>query len=131
MATKTYYLSLEQVLIIHTDQIERYGGSHGLRDLGLLESAVFRPQSSFSDQDLYPTIFNKAAALLQSLLKNYPFLEGNKRTATASTLVFLEMNSYSLKVGNKDLVEFILKIEKSDSTLEQIASWLQDHSVKL
>src|SRR5579859_834077 len=84
------YVSLEDLLIIHTDQIERYGGSHGIRDIGLIESALFRPQSSFGGEDLYPDFFDKAAVLVHSLLLNHAFVDGNKRTAMATVLVFLE-----------------------------------------
>ncbi|OGY11265.1 MAG: hypothetical protein A3F61_03600 [Candidatus Blackburnbacteria bacterium RIFCSPHIGHO2_12_FULL_41_13b] len=131
MSPRTYFLDIEQVLIIHTDQIERYGGSHGLRDLGLLESAVFRSQATFGKEDLYPSIFGKAAALFQSLVLNHPFIDGNKRTATASTLVFLEMNGYSVKVGQKVLVKFVLQIEKETLEIEQIYSWLKKNSKKV
>ena len=131
MSPRTYFLDIEQVLIIHTDQIERYGGSHGLRDLGLLESAVFRSQATFGKEDLYPSIFGKAAALFQSLVLNHPFIDGNKRTTTASTLVFLEMNGYSVKVGQKVLVKFVLQIEKETLEIEQIYSWLKKNSKKV
>lgn len=131
MSPRTYFLDIEQVLIIHTDQIERYGGSHGLRDLGLLESAVFRSQATFGKEDLYPSIFGKAAALFQPLVLNHPFIDGNKRTATASTLVFLEMNGYSIKVGQKVLVKFVLQIEKETLEIEQISSWLKKNSKKI
>jgi len=131
VSPRTYFLDIEQVLIIHTDQIERYGGSHGLRDLGLLESAVFRSQATFGKEDLYPSIFGKAAALFQSLVLNHPFIDGNKRTATASTLVFLEMNGYSVKVGQKVLVKFVLQIEKETLEIEQIYSWLKKNSKKV
>ncbi len=130
MTSHTYFLNLEQVITVHTDQIERYGGSHGLRDLGLLESAVFRPQSSFDGEDLYPSIFHKAASLLHSLIMNHPFVDGNKRTATATTLLFLEMNNYSLEVKQKNLVQFILQIEKEDMKVEEISSWLSKNSKK-
>lgn len=131
MTSQIYFLDLEQVLVIHTDQIERYGGSHGLRDLGLLESAIYRPQTTFGGQDLYPSIFNKAAALFQSLIMNHPFVDGNKRTATTSVLVFLETNGYSLKVAQKELVKFVLKAEKEDLDAEQISSWLKKNSVRI
>src|SRR5688572_20333207 len=78
------YLSPQQVLAIHDQMIKRFGGSSGIRDVGLLESAVARPKATFDGNDLYPSIFQKAAALLQSLLKNHPFVDGNKRTALTS-----------------------------------------------
>ena len=74
------YLTVPQILFLHSRLIEETGGSQGLRDLGLLESAVARPQTSFSGEDLYPGLFTKAAALMDSLINNRPFLDGNKRT---------------------------------------------------
>lgn len=90
---KTIFLTLEQVLAIHYDQIERYGGSHGVRDLALLESATQRPQASFMGEDLYPDIFKKGAALMHSLILNHPFVDGNKRSGVVSTASFLHYNS--------------------------------------
>ena len=81
------YLSVEEVLLIHRQCIERAGGASGVRDHGLLESAVFRPQSGY-----YPTPIVQAAALLESLLMNHPFVDGNKRTAFAATYIFLKNN---------------------------------------
>jgi len=127
VAKQTLFLTLEQILTIHTDQIERYGGSHGLRDLGLLESAVFRPASSFGGEDLYPTIFDKAAALTHSLLLNHPFVDGNKRTAIASMILFLEINRQKFFFSEKEIIEFALWVENKKPTLEQIAGWLEKH----
>ena len=126
----TIFLTLEQILIIHEDQLERYGGSFGLRDLPLLESAIFRPQSSFGGEDLYVTIFDKAAAMMHSLLKNHAFVDGNKRTATVSTIMLLELNRYKLAVNQKELVEFAMHVENEALSLDEIASWLQKHSKK-
>ena len=83
------YLTSHRVLFIHDQVIRRTGGSYGVRDLGLLESAVYRPQTTFDAQDLYLSIFDKAAALLQSLLKNHPFIDGNKRTALSLSLIHI------------------------------------------
>jgi len=124
------YLTLEELLIIHEDQIERYGGSSGLRDLGLLESALFRPQSTFGGEDLYETIFDKAAVLLHSLLMNHAFVDGNKRTAMASCLVFLEMNSYTLFVSQDEVVDAALSVENKKWDVEKITSWLKKNSRK-
>lgn len=128
MDQQTFFLTLEQVLVIHEDQVDRYGGSHGLRDLNLLESAIMRPQSSFGGKDLYPTIFDKAGALWHSLALNHPFIDGNKRTATASVLVFLELNGLKLKVSQKALVKAALDVESKNLTLEEIAQWLKNNS---
>ncbi len=131
MTTQTSFLTLEQILVIHEDQIDRYGGSHGIRELALLESAVFRPQSTFAGEELYSTIFDKASALIHSLVLNHPFVDGNKRTATASMLVFLEINGLTLKVGQKELLKTVLKIESKDMDIEEIADWLKKNSKSL
>jgi death-on-curing protein len=86
------FLTLAEVIEIHTDQIQRYGGREGIRDIGLLSSAVAMPHASFSDQFLHADIFEMAAAYAFHLSQNHPFIDGNKRTALASALVFLEMN---------------------------------------
>ena len=125
------YLTLEQVLLIHEDQVVRYGGSSGLRDLSLLESAIFRPQSTFGGEDLYQTIFDKVAALMHSLILNHVFVDGNKRTGTASMLVFLELNGYRLKVSQKVLVEAAMNVESKRWNIEEIATWLKKNSKKM
>lgn len=86
------FLTLAEVVEIHTDQIQRYGGGEGIRDINLLISAVAMPYASFSDQFLHADIFEMAAAYAFHLSQNHPFIDGNKRTALASALVFLEMN---------------------------------------
>lgn len=128
--TKIFFLTLEQVLAIHYDQVERYGGSHGVRDLALLESATQRPEASFMGEDLYPTIFDKAAALMHSLILNHPFVDGNKRTGIVSTTSFLHFNSYDLKVSQNDLVKITLFVESKKLNLEQISKWLKEHSIQ-
>lgn len=128
MAFQINYLTLEQILVIHQDQIEQYGGSHGLRDLALLESAVFRPQSSFSGKELYKTIFDKTAAIMHSLILNHPFIDGNKRTGIVSAVVFLELNGFRLEVSQKELVKTALKIESKELSLENVAEWLKLNS---
>ena len=127
---KTNFLTLEQVLAIHFDQIENYDGSHGVRDLSLLESAVMRPQASFMGEDLYEDLFAKAAALFHSLVLNHPFIDANKRTSTVATGWFLHLNGFDLKVSLKGLEEASLNIESKKWDLEQISKWIKEHSVK-
>lgn len=124
------YLSVAQVLAIHFDQIERYGGSHGVRDLSLLESAVSRPQSSFGGEDLYTDIFFKAAALMHSLALNHPFFDGNKRTSIVSAARFLYINGYSLEFTQEQFVEFALKVATKKLDIVQISAFLKKHSKK-
>lgn len=127
---KISYVSLDVVLAIHDDMIDRYGGSHGIRDLGLIQSAIARPQSSFGGEDLYPYIFDKAAALFHSLIFNHAFVDGNKRTTIVSTARFLSMNGYELEVSEKEFVAFPLQVENKHLSIEEISNWLQKHSKK-
>lgn len=124
------FLTLEQVIYIHENQIDLYGGIHGIRDLGLLESAILRPQTTFGGVDLYVSIFDKAAALIHSLLLNHAFVDGNKRTAVTSTLTFLELNGFSVVTANQKLEEFGLWVENKKPSIEKIATWLKRHSKK-
>lgn len=124
-------LSLEQILLIHEDQISSYGGSHGLRDIALLESAVYRSHATFGGIDLYPSIYEKTGALVHSLLLNHPFVDGNKRTAMASMLVFLEINGYLFFVTQKELVKTALSIENKKWNIEKISLWLKKHAKKI
>ena len=128
---KTVFITIEQVLAIHHDQIENYSGSHGIRDINLLESAIDRPKASFMGEDLYPTIFHKAAALVHSIINNHPFIDGNKRTGVVSTAYFLHLNGWKLQVEQNELVEAPLHIESKKWDLEQISKWLKEHSKKV
>ncbi|HUM70888.1 MAG TPA: type II toxin-antitoxin system death-on-curing family toxin, partial [Chloroflexota bacterium] len=92
----TEYLTAQQVLFIHARLIATTGGEHGVRDIGLLESAVARPQATFDGVELYPDLFHKAAALMESLAQNHPFVDGNKRTAITATAMFLRRNGRRL-----------------------------------
>lgn len=127
---KVIYLTPAQVIFIHDKMVARFGGSHGIRDLGLIESAVYRAQAAYSGEEFYKTIFEKAAALLQSLLKNHPFVDGNKRTALTSAGVFLKLNGYRLKNAKKEEVEFAVRVDNQNLDLAEIALWLESHCQK-
>lgn len=124
------YLSVKDVLLLHQIAIDKFGGSHGLRDFGLLESAIMRPQTTFGGEDLYKTIFGKAAALLHSLLMNHQFVDGNKRTAMFSVMTFLELNGYEFIAEQNDVVDYALYIENSQPEIEEIAEWLEKNCKK-
>jgi len=130
-AKKIVFLTINQVLFIHDQMVKRFGGSHGIRDIGLIESAVARPQATFGGKHLYSSLFDKAAALLQSLLKNHPFVDGNKRTALVSAGVFLKKNGYKLINNHKQEIEFAIRVDNGNLTVEQISKWLKEHSVKI
>jgi death on curing protein len=119
------YLTAEQVLFIHARLITETGGSHGVRDLSMLLSALGRPQSSFDDHDLYPDLFSKAAALLDSLIRNHPFVDGNKRAGITAAALFLRLNGYQLEVTNSELEKFTLKVARSHHNVDEIAVWLR------
>lgn len=125
------YLTLQQVLLIHSRSIKIFGGSSGIRDIGLIESAVARPRATFDGKDLYKTIFDKSAALLQSLLKNHAFVDGNKRTAIVSAGIFLKLNGYKLINTHDEEVKFAIKVDNQNLTIQEIARWLKKNSKKI
>ena len=124
----TQYLTAEQALFIHARLIEETGGSSGIRDLGLLRSAVSRPQATFAQEELYPNILLKAAALLESLVNNHPFVDGNKRTGITASALFLQANGYKLNASQKELSDFTLSIAKGVKNIESISLWLERHT---
>ena len=128
---KIQYLTLDEIFAIHESMIDSYGGSHGIRDLGLIQSALGRPVAAFGGVDLYPTIFDKAAALFHSLMFNHAFIDGNKRTTFATTVRFLNKNGYNLEISQKEVVDFPLKVENQHLSLEEIAAWLKNNSKKV
>lgn len=123
------YLTAANVLQIHFEIIEETGGSHGIRDVSLLESAVERPKASFGGRDLYPNLVLKAASLIHSLLLNHPFLDGNKRTVTLAMIAFLKLNGTKIKVSQKELVDFALWVENEKPDIKRIADWIKKHSI--
>lgn len=124
------YLTVQDILLLHNFAIDEFGGSHGLRDFGLLESAVGRPQATFGGEDLYPTIFLKGAALVHSLLLNHQFVDGNKRTAMFSVMTFMESNEYKMIATQKEVVECALWIENQKPEIEEISTWLNKNTKK-
>lgn len=122
------YMTVEQILFLHSRLVAETGGSHSVRDLGSLLSAVARPQASFDDQDLYPDLFTKAAALMDSLIRNHPFLDGNKRTGIAAAALFLRINGYRLNAASTELQIFTLDVAQSRQALAEIATRLKNHS---
>lgn len=129
--TDVTYITLDEVLAIHDDMVERYGGSFGIRDLGLIQSAIARPKATFGGVDLYPIIIDKASALFHSLIFNHAFADGNKRTALTSTARFLHLNGYELKANQEELINFPLKVENRHLDIEEIARWLKEHTKKV
>lgn len=123
------YLTAEQILFLHARLVAETGGLHGVRDLGMLESAVARPKATFGEKDLYPDIFTKAAALLDSLINNHPFVDGNKRTGIAAAALFLRRNGYYLKAEAVELENFTLSVAIEHPDPQIITSWLKEHTL--
>ena len=118
------YIRIEDVLAIHSDQIERYGGSQGLRDPVLLEAALFRPRTGY-----YQSLIDEAATLWESLSQNRPFVDGNKRTAFASTYVFLLINGLRIVAGDEDAQVFVLGLyEAGQFEFENLRVWLSENT---
>jgi death on curing protein len=119
----TLYPTFAETLELHTRLIERFGGKDGVRDMGLLESALMRPQTGY-----YKSLSLEAAALLQSLAQNHAFIDGNKRVAFASAAIFLRMNGYRLKVDADNGEAFIIEdVIQKRASIDVIARWLEKH----
>ncbi|MHB8845353.1 MAG: type II toxin-antitoxin system death-on-curing family toxin [Nitrospirota bacterium] len=123
------YLTAEQALFIHARLIAETGGMHGVRDVGLLRSAVERPRATYGGKDLYRDLFRKAAALMESLVGNHPFLDGNKRTAITAAGLFLMLNGYELDASQKELEAFTLGMALRKSDVQGAAEWFRKHSM--
>lgn len=119
----TDYLTVVEVLAIHQDQIERYGGSHGVRDPGLLEAALFRPQTGY-----YADLIEEAAALWESLSQNHPFIDGNKRTGFAVTWTFLAINGARLTANAVQTERFMLGVYATGAfDFDRLRDWLRQN----
>ena len=122
-------LSKEQILMLHKQLIEQTGGSDGVRDYGLLESAVESPFQSFDGEELYPTIQAKAARLGYGLIKNHCMVDGNKRIGTHAMLVFLAVNGIELSYTQKELYEEILSVASDNLGYEDLLHWVLEHQI--
>ncbi|NJL50009.1 MAG: type II toxin-antitoxin system death-on-curing family toxin [Leptolyngbyaceae cyanobacterium SM2_5_2] len=118
------FLTLDEVLLLHADQIASFGGTNGLRDRGLLESALAQPQATFGGELLHPTLADQAAAYLYHLSRNHPFVDGNKRTAFAVMDTFLEANGYCLTLTNDEAYDLVMQVAQGQLDKPAIASIL-------
>lgn len=122
------FLEVEDVLQIHADQLERYGGLQGLRDLGLLTSAVAMPKAMYAGMFLHEDIYAMAAAYLFRITRNHPFLDGNKRAGAACALVFLDMHGIEVSAPEDDLYNLVIGVATGSVDKPTIASFLREHS---
>jgi death on curing protein len=123
------YLTQDEVLELHQAIIRQSGGSSGLRDLGLLQSAVAQPRMTFAGADLYPTIEEKAAALGFSLIGNHPFVDGNKRVGHAAMETFLVLNGCEIKASVEEAEQLTLQVAAGEASRDDLATWLRSHVV--
>ena len=125
------YLEAADITSIHDQIVEATGGSLGVREPELLESIAAKPQSSFGGQELYPTIFAKAAALYEALCNYHVFVDGNKRTSAIAMYRFLAVNGYDLTASNEAVESFTLEMANSHPDLADVAQWVQNKSTKI
>lgn len=122
-------LTKEQILLLHTQLIEATGGSDGIRDVGMLESALENPFQTYDGEELYPSIQAKAARLCYGLVKNHAMVDGNKRIGVHAMLVFLVLNGYEVEYTQKELSDLILDVAADRKQYEDILHWLLVHQM--
>ena len=122
-------LTKEQILLLHAQLIETTGGSDGIRDMGLLESALESPFQSYGGEELYPSIQAKAARLCYGLVKNHAMIDGNKRLGCHAMLVFLALNGYEMEYTQEELSDLILDVAADRKQYEDILHWLLVHQM--
>ena len=123
-------ISVKEAVSIHDILIDKFGGAKGLRDKGTLESALSRPHMTFEKQDLYPTPVQKAAAILESIVKNHPFIDGNKRTGYVLMRLTLMEAGMDIEANQDDKYEFVISVSKGELGFDQIKNWIEDKTKK-
>lgn len=121
-------LTEEEVLYLHHRLIEETGGSHGVRDLNLLLSAIQTPISGFGDEEFYPSLFEKAAVLMRSIVQNHPFVDGNKRTGISAAIMTVSLNNYILTASQQEFEDYAVFVATDHPSIEAIAAWFQEKS---
>lgn len=124
------FLTLEELLFLHFKIIEDFGGSHGVRDEGRLQSAIAAPEQEVFGQALYPTAFDQAAVYIRAIIGDHPFADGNKRTAITCGVIFLQRTGYSMTASPKELEDFAVQVAVEHLDIPMIAAWLKAHSAK-
>lgn len=119
------FLSVEEVIQIHDDLVSEYGGLHGIRDMGLLVSAIEMPKATMFGEYLHESIFDKASAYLFHIVCNHAFVDGNKRTGAAAALIFLFQNAYKVKFDMREFEEMVCKVAKGELSKEEISKFLK------
>lgn len=125
---KPRFLTLDEILALHDDQIRRCGGSSSVRDLGLLQSAMGGAAATFGGAFLHDTLFEMSAAILYGVCRNHPFVDGNKRTAVAAALTFLEMNGVEIDADEDDFYDLVIGVAEGRVSRSAVAVFLADHA---
>ncbi len=123
-------ISIKEVEEIHKTLIDTFGGSHGIRDLAALDSALVRPFQTFDNKELHPTPLHKAASLVESILINHPFIDGNKRTGYVLMRILLIDNGLDIDASQEEKYKFVISIASGQIKLQEIIEWLNKHVVK-
>jgi len=124
------YFDLEALLLLHFKIIEDFGGSHGIRDTGRLESIVAAPAQEVFGQALYKTVYEKAAVYIKNIVADHPFVDGNKRTAITAGSIFLQRHGYVMTATSKELEDFAVQVATDHLKIDEIAAWLKAHAKK-
>lgn len=124
-------ITKEIILHLHELSIAKYGGSQGVRDEGLIESAIARPYQTFGGEYLYSTCYEKAAAIAESMIINHPFIDGNKRTGLLAMLAILDENKLEVNTSNDAVYAFIISISTGEIKFDEIVSWLKLNTASL
>ena len=119
------FLELGEILLIHQNQLERYGGSPGIRDIGILQSATAMPRAGIADRYLHEDLFEMAAAYMYYVVRDHPFVDGNKRTGAVAALVFLEMNGIEILVDEEELESTVRSVAEGNTTKADITKFLR------
>lgn len=125
------FLTVEEVEYLHEHEVDRRGGSHGLRDRGMLESAMAMPQAGFGDEYLHTDIFEMAAAYLFHIVMNHPFIDGNKRAGFVAAFVFLDINGLELIMSETDAYDLVIGVCEGSVTKKALAAAFREHAVPL
>ena len=120
-------LNRNQILLLHKTLIEKFGGVSGVRDENLLDSAIYAPFQTFGENELYPTSVEKSARLAFGLIKNHPFIDGNKRIGTHAMLTFLELNNVFIEYAEEDLLEIIFRVAEGSCDYSDLLQWIKNH----
>jgi death on curing protein len=127
---KIRFLTMSEIMVIYGDQIRRYGGKYGVRDISLLSSALALPESTYDGKYLHKNIPEMACAYAFHISENHPFIDGNKRTALASALVFLDINEYELTCSEEEVYETMMLVAKGEYKKEQLREFFIKYSMK-